>query len=148
MIARLRLLLEAAAALLVAGLVLVTSVDVVGRYFLNRPMMGAFEVTQVLLGALVFVALPLTTAKGGHVEVDLLVSIMPARVSRILARIGGAVMAVVLLYFAFRLVILTEDLMESNKRAPGLELPLWALGVVGVLSCTTSAIVAVLRREP
>ena len=57
-------------------------------------------------------------------------------------------MAVVLLYFAFRLVILTEDLMESNKRTPGLELPLWALGVVGVLSCTTSAIVAVLRREP
>ena len=40
-------------------MVLLTCVDVVGRYFLNRPLTGAFELTEHAMGALVFSSLPL-----------------------------------------------------------------------------------------
>ena len=51
MIERARLALNVAAAFLMTGLVLVTCIDVVGRYLFNNPLGGAFELTQVLLGA-------------------------------------------------------------------------------------------------
>jgi TRAP-type transport system small permease protein len=146
MIARARFALEIAAAVLVAGLVLVTCVDVVGRYLFNNPLSGAFEMTQVLLGALVFVALPLTTSKGGHVEVDLFLPLLPRTVANGLARFGGGVMAAVLLYFAFRLVLLTEDQFAAGSRTSALGIPMWGLGVIGVASCLLSALIAVMRR--
>lgn len=146
MIARARLALEAVAALLVTGLVLVTCFDVVGRYLFNSPLGGAFELTQVLLGALVFAALPLTTAVGGHVEVDLFLTLMPRHVAQGLGRLGGAVTAAVLLYFAFRLVLLTEDNIAAGTRTAGLGLPLWGLGALGVVSCLASAVIALVRR--
>ncbi|MDO5369539.1 TRAP transporter small permease subunit, partial [Paracoccus sp. (in: a-proteobacteria)] len=64
-------LLAAAGAGLTLLMVVVTCIDVVGRYLFNRPFGGAFEITQMSLAALVFVALPLTTRARAHVEVDL-----------------------------------------------------------------------------
>ena len=146
MIARVRFILEAIAAGLVTGLILVTCIDVIGRYAFNNPLTGAYEITQVLLGALVFVAMPLTTGKGGHVEVDLLVPLLPAVVQRALARIGGAVAALVMAYFAWRLVILTQDQFHTQLATSGLGIKLWYLGVIGSLSFAVSAVVAILRR--
>jgi TRAP-type mannitol/chloroaromatic compound transport system permease small subunit len=42
-----------AAAVLMALMVL-TCVDVGGRYFFNRPVWGAFELTEMMLAALIF----------------------------------------------------------------------------------------------
>lgn len=146
MIARARFALNAAAAVLMAGLVLVTCIDVVGRYLFDSPLGGAFELTQVLLGALVFVALPLTTAAGAHVEVDLLVPLLPQAMMRVLGWLGGIVTAAVLLYFAFRLIILTQDHLAVGTRTAALGLPMWVLGVIGVASCCISAVIAMARR--
>ncbi|PKA44472.1 TRAP transporter small permease [Rhizobium sullae] len=146
MIARARFALNAAAAVLMAGLVLVTCIDVVGRYLFDSPLGGAFELTQVLLGALVFVALPLTTAAGAHVEVDLLVPLLPQAMVRVLGWLGGIVTAAVLLYFAFRLIILTQDHLAVGTRTAALGLPMWVLGVIGVASCCIAAVIAMVRR--
>ncbi|KEP71724.1 C4-dicarboxylate ABC transporter permease [Thioclava dalianensis] len=146
MIARARFVLEAIAAGLVTGLILVTCTDVIGRYLLNNPLTGAYEITQVLLGALVFVAMPLTTARGGHVEVDLLVPLLPKVMQRALARIGGAIAALVMAYFAWRLISLTQDQFHTQIATSGLGIRLWYLGAIGVLSFAVSAVVALLRR--
>ena len=49
---------------------------------MNRPFGGAYELTQILLAALVFAALPLTSTDGGHVEVDLALHLFPPPVPR------------------------------------------------------------------
>lgn len=146
MIGRARLALNVAAAVLMTSLVLVTCIDVIGRYLFNNPLGGAFELTQVLLSALIFAALPLTTGTGAHVEVDLLVPLLPRQVARALGRLGGLVTAAVLLYFAFRLVILTEDYFAVGTRTAALGLPMWVLGAMGAASCSVSAVIAAVRR--
>lgn len=142
----LRLLLEGLCAGLVAGLILVTCVDVAGRYLFNKPLAGAYELTQILLGALIFAALPLTTGKGGHVEVDLLMHLMPAPARRVLGVIGAALTSLVLAFFAWRLIWLVGDLRVTRLSTPGLFIPLWYLAAIGVVSCIISAIVALQRR--
>ena len=54
------------------ALIGLTCVDVVARYAFNSPVNGAYELTELLLASLIFLALPLTTAAGEHIEVELL----------------------------------------------------------------------------
>ncbi|WP_102224543.1 TRAP transporter small permease [Acidimangrovimonas sediminis] len=146
MIQTARRALEVIAAALVVGLILVTCVDVVGRYLFNAPLRGAYDLTQILLGALVFAALPLVTARGGHVEVDLFLSLMPARAARVLGVAAAVVTALVLVYFAFRLGFKVEDDVTTGRATQGIGFPLWTLGAVGLVSCVASAIVALARK--
>ena len=65
-------LLGLACLCVLAGLIGLTCVDVVARYAFNSPVNGAYELTELLLATLIFLALPLTTAAGEHIEVELL----------------------------------------------------------------------------
>lgn len=56
------------------ALTFVTVVDVIGRYLLARPLLGAGEYTEFLLMAIIFVGLPAVCLDDGHVSVDLLTS--------------------------------------------------------------------------
>ena len=49
-----------------------TVVDVVSRDAFNISITGLFEVTEVLMGILVFAGVPIITARDGHVAVTLL----------------------------------------------------------------------------
>ncbi|RYH02126.1 TRAP transporter small permease [Salipiger sp. IMCC34102] len=65
-----RLPLWIAAASLFAMMAL-TFADVILRSFANAPIPGAAEVTEILLAATVFAALPATSLWGRHIAVDL-----------------------------------------------------------------------------
>lgn len=60
-------------------MMLLTTVDVAGRYILNKPITGVFELTEYLVLILIFSFLAITQAQGGHVSVDLLLTRLPAK---------------------------------------------------------------------
>ncbi|AUM75183.1 TRAP transporter small permease [Paracoccus jeotgali] len=133
------------AAVLIAVMIGVTCVDVVGRYLLNAPFGPAYELTQLALAALVFIALPLTTADGGHVEVDLALHLFRRRIQRLLGRLAGWVSAVVLAYFAWRMVLLGLNQIGDGARTADLGLPLAPLAFLAAASCGLSAIIMAVR---
>lgn len=51
-------------------MMILTSVDVFMRYVLNAPIVGAFEITEVMMPILIFAALPLVSGHDGHVTVE------------------------------------------------------------------------------
>ncbi|WP_051631315.1 TRAP transporter small permease [Afifella pfennigii] len=57
-----------------------TFFDVVGRYFFNTPMPGGSELTQLMLAALIFAALPIVTRHNEHITIDLFDKAIPASV--------------------------------------------------------------------
>ena len=59
-------------------LMLLTLVDVVGRYGFNSPVNGSFEITELLLAAIIFSALPLVSAKDQNITVDLIDAFVPS----------------------------------------------------------------------
>jgi TRAP-type transport system small permease protein len=59
-----------AASAILFALMALTFVDVVARYLFNRPMRGAFEVTELLLLVLIFAGLPLVSHADEHVTMD------------------------------------------------------------------------------
>jgi len=65
-------------ATLLFSLMLLTLADVVGRYGFNAPINGSFEITELLLAAIIFSALPLVSAKDDHITVDLIDAFVPS----------------------------------------------------------------------
>lgn len=59
-----------------------TFADVWGRYLLRQPVFGGYEVTEFLMGVLIFTALPLLCAREGHVTIDILDHVVPKRFAR------------------------------------------------------------------
>ncbi|WP_193369675.1 TRAP transporter small permease [Pelagibius marinus] len=59
-----------AASALMAGLVAITFVDVIGRQF-GAPISAAFELTQIAVGTMFYIALPFVTLRREHITVDL-----------------------------------------------------------------------------
>jgi TRAP-type C4-dicarboxylate transport system permease small subunit len=93
----------AVAAVLFAMMAL-TCVDVVGRYFLNRPVPGGLEMIEILVAATVFSALPLVTLREEHVAVDLLDAVVPdwlLRVQHVAAYLAAAVVSAALAWQLF-----------------------------------------------
>ncbi len=138
--------LQGLAVLLLLALMMVTVVDVVGRYFLNAPLSGAFEMTELILGALVFVSLPMVSRAGAHVEVDLLVSLLPARINKKLEQFSALVSALVLVGFSWRLGVLGVQQMDDGARSVSLEVPLPIFAFLGAVTCLLSAFLGVLRE--
>jgi TRAP-type C4-dicarboxylate transport system permease small subunit len=137
--------LGGAAALILFALVAVTCVDVVGRYFLDAPLRGAFELTEVLVAALVFAALPLTTERGEHVEVDLLAGLFTVPIGRLVAAFAGLFSAALLATFAWRLATHAMRTLEDGAVTNALEIPLAPFGFLAAFSCLVSAFIAFLR---
>lgn len=64
--------IETLMAVFLLGMVGLTFLDVVGRRIVGKPIYGANDITEHLMALVVFAGLPLVTAAGAHLTVDLL----------------------------------------------------------------------------
>src|SRR5918992_3564347 len=91
----------AASAILFAMMAL-TFVDVVARYVFNRPIRGAFELTELLLLVLIFAGLPLVSHADEHVTMDFIDRWLGPRGRRALSRIINVIVAALMLFMAWQ----------------------------------------------
>jgi TRAP-type C4-dicarboxylate transport system permease small subunit len=94
----------AASALLMAMMCL-TFVDVVARYVFNRPIRGAFEVTELLLLVLIFAGLPLVSHADEHVTMDFIDQVLKGRARLLLRRVVHALVAAIMGFMAWQILI-------------------------------------------
>jgi TRAP-type transport system small permease protein len=94
-----------AASALLFGMMVLTFFDVVGRYLLNRPIRGAFEVTELGLLVLIFAGLPLVSHADEHVTMDFIDRILPERLARAWIRVMHAICAAIMFFLAWQVWI-------------------------------------------
>jgi TRAP-type C4-dicarboxylate transport system permease small subunit len=91
----------AASALLMLMMVL-TFADVVARYLLNRPIRGAFEITELTLLVLIFAGLPLVSHADEHVTMDFIDRVLPPAALRVLIRFVHAACAALMFFLTWQ----------------------------------------------
>ncbi len=82
-----------------------TFADVVARYLLNRPIRGAFEVTELTLLVLIFAGLPLVSHADEHVTMDFIDRVLPAAARRVLVRVVHALCAALMFFLTWQVWI-------------------------------------------
>ncbi|GGB37136.1 hypothetical protein GCM10011316_06550 [Roseibium aquae] len=122
-------------------------VDVVARYLFNSPLSGAYELTELLLATLIFMALPLTTQAREHIEVELLDGIANRgfRLLTLFASVG--VTSIVFAVIAYQIWHHALRLQRFGQVTDSLEIPLYLIGFLGAASCLLSAVVIYLPRH-
>ena len=86
-------------------MMVLTFFDVVGRYLLNKPIRGAFEVTELALLVLIFAGLPLVSHADEHVTMDFIDRILPERVAQAWVRVMHAICAAIMFFLAWQVWI-------------------------------------------
>ena len=94
---RVEALLGVAASTILLAMMVLTTVDVVARYVFNRPLRGAFEITELLLLVLIFAGLPLVSFTNEHAVMDFIDRVLGRRTLRGLQ--GGVELVSALLMF-------------------------------------------------
>lgn len=61
----------AVSAVCVVGMIAINTVDTVGRALFSKPMLGALEITEVLLATCIILAIPYAQRRREHIEIDI-----------------------------------------------------------------------------
>ena len=112
------LYLGGCAALILFCLMMLTFVDVVGRDGFNTPLPGGFEITELMMAALIFTALPIVSWHEEHVVIDLLdplVSKAAARWRQVAVNLIGTVAMGVLAWQTWAMAVQLNEYSESTE---------------------------------
>jgi TRAP-type C4-dicarboxylate transport system permease small subunit len=142
------MLLGSATALVLACIMLLTCLDVAGRYVLTMPVPGALELTEMMMGALIFSSLPMVTLRNQQVTIDLFDPFIPRSVKpalHVAIQIScGVCMAVI----SWRLWIKGGQSMDYGDTTAVLKLSVWPLVYfMSVLAAATSLILFLMVRH-
>ena len=91
------------AGVVLLGLLGLVIFDIIMRYVLRLPFLGAYEMSELMMVLIVFLALPYCAATGGHVAVDLLAPILDRpgfRWLNVLIHLAGAALMAVIAWQA------------------------------------------------
>lgn len=95
--------LEAIAATVLLGLMIVTCLDVAGRYFFNDSLNGATELTEIGIALIVFAEMPIITWRGAHVIVDILDNFFGTTIVRVLGVFSTLIISASFYFLASRI---------------------------------------------
>jgi TRAP-type C4-dicarboxylate transport system permease small subunit len=115
--------LEIVLAIVLLFIVIVTCVDVVGRYLFNRPLGGADELTAYGMALIIFGGLPLAARKREHVSVDIVTTSLPDTIQRGLQFVVCVAVTVSLTYLSLRFWILSGQFEAMGDSSTILRLP-------------------------
>ena len=99
-------------------MVIITCIDVIGRYFFSAPLLGAHEMITLAMGIMIYLGMPLVTAAREHLVVDLAGSVLGATGKYIQQIIVNAIAALTFILFSYLLLFhgigLAEDLIVTE----------------------------------
>ena len=107
-----------------ALLMFLTVADVFGRYLLNWPVTGTFELTEMSMVLIVFLALGLAQHHNEHISLDLAYNYFPAPLKKIADVIVDIVNFVVVAAITWQLYDYSVRMSEGNYTTAVLQIPL------------------------
>lgn len=119
-------LLEFCCSLLAAtalfAIMALTFFDVLGRKFADQSIPGSLELTELLMVAVIFAALPLVSSRGEHVTFDSLDAYLPAWALRVQSVIVNLACAAMLLGVAWLMWRTAGQFFDAGETTPQLKL--------------------------
>jgi TRAP-type C4-dicarboxylate transport system permease small subunit len=115
--------LIAGAALL--AMMLLTFVDVIGRYGFHKSIFGAAEIIEQLMIVTVFAGLAFITAKNEHITVTLMEGLIAQHMAAAQRWMSIAISVGCTLLITWQMYEHAIDLLRSRKRTAVLDLPQW-----------------------
>jgi tripartite ATP-independent transporter DctM subunit len=130
---------ESAGRVVLAVMVLLITVDVVLRYFFNRPIKGSYELIEFMLVFIVFTGLAYTQTKTGHITIDLLTSRLSLNVQAVINSATHFLCLGTFILLTWRSIVKAEILRAESTTSGLLFIPnfpfMWVVAFGSALLC-------------
>ena len=136
---------SAVAVAALAALAAVTVIDVAGRYFLNKPLLGAIEMSEFLMVFLSFGALAWAELRNSHITVDFFVRALPRRITALLEAAAALLGVVFWGYVSWRAVVHSGRIREMGEVSANLAVPTWPFYLAVTVGCGLLALALIGR---
>jgi len=104
--------------------------DVIGREVLSAPISANNEITQLLMGVLVYLSAGLTTRFRGHVRVDIVLNLLPSRARAVCDAITLAFCALFVAAMSWQLYERTIVKLVKDDQTDLARIPTWPFAAV------------------
>lgn len=135
--------IEYAAAILLAGIMLLTLTDVVARYLFRRPIGASVELTEMAMQVMIYLCIAVAVAGNNHIKVtlmDVLFTRFP-RLERWIDRLSILAVAIILALIGIAMFELAQG--KSRDITSVLRLPIAPVAwVIGVSLCISAVLAA------
>ena len=132
-IRRLSFVLAGVAAVVLAFMMFLMVTDVFCRYLLNRPILGAFEITEFMMMILVFFAIAHAQVRKAHISVDVLVLKLSKRTQQIFQAIGSLLGLGLFSLMTWQIVLHALKVYRAHQRSIDLGLPVFPFTLMAAL---------------
>ena len=119
-------------------MMLLTTIDVLGRYLFDKPVQGTFELTEIMLVTIVFCSLAFCQFSKGHISVDIVVKHFSQKIQKIIQTLNYFVTIMVLVLIAWMSFQNGMMVRESKQVTMILGIPIYpfvlvvSLGALGM----------------
>jgi TRAP-type C4-dicarboxylate transport system permease small subunit len=124
-----KVLLVVGAASLTAMMFLTAS-DVALRYFLNKPISGAFDLTEYMMAIVFALGLPYCTVQKRHVKVDILMERLPERIQAVITAITTPLSLAFFSLIAWQSIVYMQIQFNTNIVSSVLLIPRYPFIVI------------------
>jgi TRAP-type C4-dicarboxylate transport system permease small subunit len=100
-----------------------TTVDVFSRWFFARPILGAMEMTEVLMVSIMALSLAWCTFRSGHIRVDIITSLFSKKTNRVIDIVNYCLTAAVIAFVVPGLIRRYVEGIEFGAATPVLKIP-------------------------
>ena len=125
-------------------MMMITAVDVAGRYLFSKPLAGGFELTEMMLAALIYCGLPLVSKRREHIVIDTFDTFMSRPVKRGFDMLADAVCTVALAGLSWLLFRRAIRVAEYGDTTSVLKLPLAPVVYLMAVMITVAAVIHLL----
>jgi len=136
------------------GMMGLTVVDVVGRYAFNKPILGAFEMTEFMVLVVVFSFLAYAQSQNAHVTVDLLVDQFPRTGQKVVSLINHLCCLLLFVLITWKGYDKVIETLGGGDKPLNLPIPDWPFVLFMTIGCLVMCIeylrdvIKVFSKEP
>ncbi len=105
----------------------ITGIDVFGRYVLGKPLIGAFELSELCMATIVFLGWGFTQSEKFHIEIDVVYNKMPELTKKILNVLMPILGLALFFFMGWQSIIFIKDSMALHETTDMLGLPVWPI---------------------
>ena len=139
---------ELVAGFLLGAVMCLVVASTLGRYAFAEPVPDSFDIGRLLIGACLFWGFAVVGLRGGHIQVDLFVDLLPAPARRVVDTFAWGLLMVFCALLAWKVFARTASAFRSGEATFDLRLPVWPfLGLIwlGILVSVLTAAVKTVR---
>lgn len=142
LLGRLEAIMNTVAALLILGIMMLISVDVIGRALFSYPLYGVPEITKFSIVCMVWLQMAYTLRRRQHLRSTLIFLALPQiprRIINVASHLTGAVLMGTIAYNSYPEMISAYTFGEFEGEHP-VRVPVWPIWAIIILGTTTTAI--------